>query len=131
MVFYRRSMVIAAVLLCAAAAVTIYSLLNAAAWQFDPRSVIFMTWAVSPFVCFFATVRIILKFAPIKEIALAASAISALLLVSTLYSYVGVARDQSPTNIQDFVLIPLYLYIVSFFMLSLSILISRFFIKKN
>ena len=127
---HRRSVILAAVLLTAAAAVTAYFMLNPAEWRIDLALGLFIFWAISPYVCFFAAGRLLIRLSPASKIGIPIVLIASLMLAFTLYAYVGTSGDPSSTYALIFVFVPLYLYVGSFFMLSLTILISRIFMKK-
>jgi hypothetical protein len=121
----------AAVLLTAAASMTVYVMLQAAAWSVNPGTILFIAWAISPYACFFAASRLILKLSPSSDLGIPTLVVAALMLAFTLYVYVGTMGDPSSTYALIFIFVPLYLYIGSFFLLSIIVLISRLLKRKR
>lgn len=128
---HRKPLILTAALLFAAAAVTLYSMLEAAAWRVDLPTALFIVWAVSPYFCFFAAGRLLIKLLPASNIAIPAVVIAALMLAFTIYAYIGTSADHSSTYALVFVFVPLYIYIGSFFLLSIALLVSRLMIKRS
>lgn len=104
-------------------------MLSASEWSPDLDVVIFILWAVSPYVAFFAASRMLSKLLPLSNLAIPSAVIAAVMLAFTVYAYVG-TRDTSSTYALIFVFVPLYLYIGSFFLLTLALGVSLL-IKKN
>ncbi len=126
-----RYLGIIGVLLLMAAAMTVYTMFIAAGWNLDLAMSLFIVWAISPYLSFFAASRLILKLAPDKGMAIPAVVISVLMLAFTLFAYIGTLRSDSSTSALAFIFVPLYLYIGAFFLLSVSILIARLISRKG
>ncbi|MFN2501815.1 MAG: hypothetical protein ABR530_07380, partial [Pyrinomonadaceae bacterium] len=80
--------IITLALLALAAGVTTYSMVQAAS-GFDLGTLLFICWAVSPYVCFYAAVYLIHKFMQVENVWLISAAISVLMCAFTIFAYGG------------------------------------------
>ena len=126
----RKFLLVQALLLLAAIFVCIFSMLAAAAWAPDLGTLVFIIWAISPYVAFFAASRILSRVLPFSNLAIPSTVIAAMMLAFTFFAYIGTIGDPSSTDALIFVFVPLYLYIGSFFLLSVALGVSLF-IKSN
>lgn len=107
--------------LTAAAVVTVFAMVRAAASSIDGGTVFFMAWAISPYVCFFLAARLIKQFLRVPHTARLACLISFLMLTLTVNAYVWSPTDTSSTDSLIFIFIPLYLYVGSLLMLTIGV----------
>jgi hypothetical protein len=111
-------------LLIIAAAICIYTMLQAAAWSPDIGMVVFIIWATSPYIAFFAASRLLSKLVPSSNLTIPATVIAGIMLAFTAYAYIGTAGDRSSTYALIFLFVPLYLYLGSFFLLMAAFAVS-------
>jgi hypothetical protein len=104
--------------------VTLLAMLRAAAWSIDSGMLLFMLWAVSPYICFFFADIVLRKLLSLPKMPLIFCVISLLLLGSTLVTYIGTMNDRSSTYALIFLFVPIYLYIGSFILLGASIIFA-------
>ncbi|MCU1289769.1 MAG: hypothetical protein JWN60_1998 [Acidobacteria bacterium] len=109
------------------AIVTILAMLNANAWSLDPGGIPFIVWAISPYFCFMSAYLLLRRFSFLSRTALIFFVVSFLMLVFTLLAYVGTLGDDSSSYALIFVFMPLYLYIGSFFLFGLGLVLSLLF----
>jgi hypothetical protein len=109
------------------AIVTILAMLNANAWSLDPGGIPFIVWAISPYFCFMSAYLLLRRFSFFSRTALIFFVVSFLMLVFTLLAYVGTLGDDSSSYALIFVFMPLYLYIGSFFLFGLGLVLSLLF----
>ena len=82
---------------------------------------LFIIWAVSPYVCFFATMFLLSRHTSIIKLPLTFCVISALMFAFTFWAYVGTLGNKSSTYGLIFIFAPLYLHIGWFFLLAGSL----------
>jgi len=128
---HKTLLSIEAVVLVIAASVTIYSMLYAANWAIDVSTIAFVLWAISPYISFFAASRLFVKFAPTMGMAFPALVISMIMLVFTVYAYAATLMSSSSTAALSFVFVPIYLYIGSFFIMSVAMLMGRLYSRDR
>ena len=119
--------VIGILALAVAAVVTIKTMLDAGQWNIDLRMMIFIGWAVSPYVVFFAASALLERFASTFIMSTIFCIISVLMLASTLFFYVGTLTGESSTEALIFIFAPVYLYIGSFIALAVGFGASKLF----
>lgn len=120
----RNLLIAQGLLLLAAVLISIYSMLEAAAWSPNLEMVGFIVWATSPYVSFFAASRLLSKLVPSSNLPLPAFVIAALMLAFTIYAYIGTMGDGSSTYSLIFIFVPLYLFVGSFFLLSIALAVA-------
>ena len=120
----KRSLLLQALLLIMAMSFCIYAMLRAAAWAPDFGMVVFIIWALSPYIAFFAASRLLSKLVPSSNLTIPATVIAGLMLGFTAYAYIGSVGDQSSAYALIFVFVPLYLYLGSFFLLTIAFAVS-------
>lgn len=106
--------------------VTIVTMLYAADLSIDFGAILFILWAISPYICVFLTGLLLRKFTSIPKIPLIFSIVSLLMLVFTLLIYPGVFFDQSSTFALVFLFIPVYLFIGSFIVVGTGLMLAIF-----
>lgn len=106
--------------------VTVVTMLYAAAWSIDFGAILFVLWAVSPYICVFLAGSLVRKFTSIPKTSLIFSIVSLLMLVFTLLIYPGVFFDQSSTFALVFLVIPVYLFIGSFIVVGTGLMLAIF-----
>lgn len=107
-----------------ASLVAVLSMLRAAAWSVDAGTLLFLLWAVSPYIIFLVITYLVERFTSIHKIHQIAWVISLLMLGFTLLAYVGTIGDTSSTYALIYIFVPIWLYIGSLGLLALSVLIS-------
>ncbi len=113
-----------------AAVVTVFLMLRSAAWIVDGGTIAFLAWAVSPFVIFHLAGRLLKRFIKAPHLAFISAVIALLMLAFTLITYVPASMDRSSTEALIYLVVPMYLYIGSLFLLSLGTAIAWFARKK-
>jgi hypothetical protein len=114
-----------AALLTCSAIVTAVSMIRSAQGV-DAGVLIFIAWAISPYICFFAASTLLQRFVRSPHLAAASLVISVLMLLFTVLSYVSIASDTSSTASLAYIVIPVYVYVGSFLLLSAALIISLF-----
>ncbi len=118
-------------MLIAASFFTAYAMARAAAWDLDLGLIVFIAWAVSPYLVFFTAGRVLKRFVPSAGLSYATLAIALLMLAFTVMVYAGINQDPSSTASLIFVFAPLYIYIGSFFLLTVSVIVMLIFGRKS
>ena len=113
-----------------AAAITVYLMLRSAAWVVDGGTLAFLAWAVSPYLIFYLAGRLFRKFLPIPHLAVITFVIALLMLAFSATVYFSVIWGSSSTEALIFLVVPVYLYIGSIFLLTLGTAIAWFTRKK-
>jgi hypothetical protein len=109
--------------------VTILVMLRASAWsvEVDLGTLLFIGWAISPYIIFFVLGIALERFTSVPQVPLIACVVSLLMLAFTVLAYIGTLGDGSSTNALIFLFIPLYLYIGSFAILIGTLIVVRMF----
>ena len=110
--------------LVVASIVTVVTMLHAAGQTIDLVTLGFLLWGISPYFCFFAVTYLLERFTSIPRITTIGGVISILMLGFTLLAYIGTLGDKSSTYGLIFIFIPIYLYVGSFVLLAISVLVS-------
>lgn len=112
--------------LTVAAVFTGYLLLRSADWKIDGGTIAFLAWAVSPFVVFHFAGRLFKRFIKAPHLPMITALIAVLMLAFTLLVYIPAALDQHPMEGFVYLVVPMYLYIGSLFLLALGTAIAWF-----
>jgi len=118
------------VALTIASVLTIYLMLRSAAWIVDGGTIAFIAWAVSPFVIFHFAGRLFKRFVRAPRLPLITMLIAVLMMAFTLIVYIPAALEQHPMEGFVYLIIPMYLYIGSLFLLILGTAIAWFLRKR-
>lgn len=113
-----------------AAIATGYLLLRSADWKIDGGTLAFLAWAVSPFVVFHFAARLFKRFIKVPHLPMMTALIAVLMLAFTLIVYIPAALEQHPMEGFVYLVVPMYLYIGSIFLLTLGTAIAWFTRKK-
>jgi hypothetical protein len=122
----RKMQLLQGILFLAAISICIYAMLSASAWSPDLGTLVFVIWAISPYGSFFAASRLLTRLIPSANLAIPSAVIAAIMLVFTVWAYVGTLGDTSSTHALIFIFVPLYLYVGGFFLLSIALGVSLF-----
>lgn len=109
-----------------AALVTVFTMQHAAGQSADIGIIGFMIWGISPYFCFFLASYLLERFTSISKIPVIGCVIAILMLGFTLLAYIGTLDDTSSTYGLIFLIVPVWLFVGSFSILGISILISWF-----
>ena len=91
--------------------VTVLLMLRAAAWEIGSGQLLFILWAISPYISLFLVDVLLRKITSISKLSLLFCVTSLLMLGFTLLAYVGTLGDKSSTYALIFVAVPFYLYV--------------------
>ncbi len=116
--------------LTVAAIVTAYLLLRSADWTVDGGTIAFLAWAVSPFVIFHFAGRLFKRFIKAPHLPMITALIAVLMLAFTLIVYIPAALERHSMEAFVYLIVPMYLYIGSLFLLTLGTAIAWFSRKK-
>lgn len=114
-----------------AAILTVYLMLRSADWTVDGGTVAFLAWAVSPFVIFHLAGRMFKRFLKLPHLPMITTLIAVLMLAFTLIVYIPAALEQHPMEGFVYLVVPMYLYIGSLFLLTLGTIIAWFLRPKH
>lgn len=117
--------------LIASMAVTLVVMMRMSSGSVDTGLLLFAAWAISPYLVFLAAGALIQRFTSIRGSALLISAISVLMLAFTLFTYISGLTGESSTESLVFVAAPVILYIGSFSLLAVGLLIGSFMARKT
>lgn len=121
----KKTRAIEIAFLTSAAAVTVSVMLHAAGWSTDLGGLLFIVWAVSPYILLPLERRLLEALAIFPRASLISCAVSFLLLLLTLAIYVGTLGDPSSTYALIFIFAPLLLHAVGFSLLVLGLVVMR------
>lgn len=107
--------------------VTVLAMLRAAGWQVNRGAVLFILWAISPYLCLCLADRVLRKIASIPRMPLVFCVISILMLGFTLLAYIGTLGDSSSNYALIFLFVPVYLLLGSFILLVVGLGLALFF----
>lgn len=113
-----------------ASVITVYLMLRSAEWMVDGGTLAFLAWAVSPYLIFHLAGRLFRKFLPVPHLAMITLIIALLMLAFSATVYFSATRARSSTEGLIFLVVPIYLYIGSLFLLTLGTAIAWFTRKK-
>lgn len=113
-----------------AAILTVYLMLRSADWTVDGGTVAFLAWAVSPFVIFHLAGRMFKRFLKLPHLPLITVLIAVLMMAFTMIVDIPAALEQHPMEGLVYLVVPMYLYIGSLFLLSLGTAIAWFTRKR-
>ena len=125
-----RSNLLSVALLSCSGLVTAISMIRSAEGV-DLAVLIFILWAISPYICFYAASILLQKFIRSAHLPAATVVISVLMLAFTTLSYISAGSDVSSTASLAFIFIPIYVYVGSFLLLSAAMLVSLFFGRSS
>jgi len=91
--------------------VTVLALLRAAAWEIGSGQLLFILWAISPYISLFLVDVLLRKITSISKLSLLFCVTSLLMLGFTLLAYIGTLGDKSSTYALIFVFVPFCLYV--------------------
>lgn len=114
-----------------AAIVTLYLILHNQEWSVDGGTVGFLVWAVSPFVIFHFAGRLFKRFLKVPHLPMITTLIAVLMLAFTLIVYIPAALERHPMEGFVYLVVPMYLYIGSLFLLSFGTAIAWFTRRKH
>ena len=120
----NRFTIVEALALGVGIGVTIYLMLRSAEWSIDGGALLFVAWAISPFIIFHLAGRLIRRLIKAPHLPLISAIIAVLMLAFTLVTYVGSMNSDSSTEALIYVFVPIYLYIGSLFLLTLGTVIA-------
>ncbi len=113
-----------------AAILTVYLMLRSAEWNVDGGTIAFLAWAVSPFVIFHFAGRMFKRFLKVPHLPMITTLIAVLMLTFTLLVYIPAALERHSMEAFVYLVVPMYLYIGSLFLLTLGTLIAWFTRKR-
>ena len=82
-------------------------------------------WLVSPYVCLFVVTALLERFSSIKKIFLIDCVISFLILAFSIWAYSAAMDNTSSTSGLVFIFGPMWIYVLSFFSLGISVLVAK------
>lgn len=94
-----------------AAVITVFSMLKSAAGNFDLGTLVFMAWAVSPYLMVLIVSALLARFASPPKLSLVTGVVATLMLAVTAVIYLGSLDGSSSTEALIFVFLPLYLLV--------------------
>ena len=106
---------------------TVLAMLYSAGWSIDFGAVLFILWAISPYICVFSIGQLLKKITSIPQTSLLFCTVAILMFVFTLLTYSTMFANQSSTAALAFVIVPFYLFIGSFILLGIGLLFAFFF----
>ena len=113
-----------------AAILTVYLMLRSAEWNVDGGTIAFLAWAVSPFVIFHFAGRMFKRFLKVPHLPMITTLIAVLMLAFTLLVYIPAALERHSMEAFVYLVVPMYLYIGSLFLLTPGTLIAWFTTKR-
>lgn len=121
------------VALAAAIVVTVFVMLRSAhaTRGADAESLLFIGWAISPYVCVLVAGQLFEKFTRLPYRSLIFCIASLLMLAFTLAVYPWIPNDPSSTGTIAFVAVPVDLYIGSFVLLAGGLVVASFFSRRR
>ena len=107
--------------------VTVLAMLRASEWSIDSSVLLFIGWAVSPYLFLLVMSFLLNKFTSLPYKSVIFCFTSILMLVFTLLAYVGTLGNKSSTSALIFVFAPVYLYVGSVIVLIVGLITARLF----
>lgn len=119
--------------LAAAIVVTVLVMLRSAHGEpgVDGEALLFIAWAVSPYVCVLVAGQLFERFTRLPYRSLIFCIVSVLMLAFTLAVYPTIPSGTSSTAVIAFVAVPFDLYIGSFVLIAGGLVIASFFERKR
>jgi quinol-cytochrome oxidoreductase complex cytochrome b subunit len=117
--------------LAIAAVITVLLMLRAAEWNIDLGVLLFIVWAVSPYICFYIASILVEKFTSLSNVPLISCIVSLLMLAFTFITYLASLNDTSSASSLIFVFVPLLLYIGSFSVLIIGLVLIKLFRRRS
>lgn len=121
------------VALAAAIVVTVLVMLRSAHATpgVDAESLLFIGWAISPYVCVLVAGRLFERFTRLPYRSLIFCLVSVLMLAFTLAVYPWIPNDPSSTGTLAFIAVPIDLYVGSFVLLAGGLVVASFFGRRH
>ncbi len=105
---------------------TVLIMLYSANWSVNFGTILFILWAIMPYISVFFVGRLFQKLTKISKIPVIFCVVSILMLAATLFAYIGTIRNDSSTAALAFVFVPFYLFIGSFLLIGIGMIWAAF-----
>lgn len=104
--------------------VTALVMLRAAVWEIGLEHIVFILWAVSPYISLFLADVALRRLTSLSKMSLLFCVTGLLMLGFTLLAYVGTLGDKSSTYGLIFLFVPFYLYVGGVIVLGVGLILA-------